>query len=87
MSPREFEKISESIINIFPGEMTKTYYSKYSGGIHASGKLHDAYFNYRSKLAKSNLIKRRTKTKPIPANNTTTIVTNLDKSDSSILFI
>lgn len=57
----------------------KTFYTGYSGGKHASGKLHDAYFNYRTKLAKNNLIQRRPKSKPKPANKIDNVL-NLDES-------
>lgn len=63
LSTTELENISGLIAKVFVGELATTFYRKYSQGRHASGKLHDAYNNYRTMLAASGLIQRRPKTK------------------------
>ncbi|XP_037956188.1 uncharacterized protein LOC119685863 [Teleopsis dalmanni] len=55
------QKLAESICEVFTEELPETYYNKYCEGWHASGKLHDAYNNYRTRLAASGLITRRSK--------------------------
>lgn len=76
LSTVDLQNISEQIEQIFVGELATTFYRKYCQGRHASGKLHDAYNNYRTSLASSGLISRRSKTKPIVRE-----LLNLDEGD------
>ncbi|XP_073822426.1 uncharacterized protein isoform X2 [Musca autumnalis] len=59
----EFEKLSQSIIDVFPSEVIETYYVPYTKGHLAKGKLFDAYNNKRTKLSSQGLINRRTNLK------------------------
>uniref|UniRef100_A0A1I8Q575 Uncharacterized protein n=1 Tax=Stomoxys calcitrans TaxID=35570 RepID=A0A1I8Q575_STOCA len=63
LNTKELEHISTLISEVFVGELPSTYYRRYTQGRHASGKLHDAYNNYRTFLAKSGIIQRRTKSR------------------------
>ncbi|XP_075149978.1 uncharacterized protein LOC142224054 [Haematobia irritans] len=66
---KELEHISQLICEVFEGEIPSTYYRKFSQGRHASGKIHDAYNNYRSHLARSGIIQRRSKTMTVKASS------------------
>lgn len=57
------------IVEIFPKEIEGSYYKKYCEGKVASGKLWDAFNNYRSKLAKLGIIKRRARTNSPSSSN------------------
>lgn len=66
----------------FPSEIASTsshaFHTRYSDKKQASGKLHDAYYNYRTKLAKANIIQPRSKAKSNPSS----VPCNLDDNSS-----
>ncbi|XP_055371751.1 uncharacterized protein LOC129618858 [Condylostylus longicornis] len=88
----DFERLASYIVKAFPNESKDSYYTKYSTGRLASGKLYDAYTNAKTKLAKKGLIHRRSRSKSLSSTCTeSTLVSpihlNLDNDQSTILEI
>lgn len=46
-------------MEIFPQEIPHTYYKPYCNGKLSTGKLYDAYNNYRTELSAAGIIKRK----------------------------
>lgn len=57
----DFLYICNIICELFPNQISGTYYTIGCQGQRASGKLYDAYTGYRKKLSKCGLITRNSK--------------------------
>ena len=59
ISSKEFENVASSIKMLFPTENQNLYYKRSSQGSHPSGKLYNAYNNFRQDFGNIGLVNKQ----------------------------